>query len=110
MSERPGPTWKHVQPPRNVGIVLIRAGLALVVLLGVLYVTQWRQRISASSLQRDVAAKLHTAPALCADRSGNGSTWNCRVGAPPGSRCVIVDVTFTGAWSLRKHPHGCRYP
>lgn len=110
MSERPGPTWKHVQPPRNVGIVLIRAGLALVVLLGVLYVTQWRQRISASSLQRDVAAKLHAAPALCADRSGNGSTWNCRVGAPPGSRCVIVDVTFTGAWSLRKHPHGCRYP
>jgi hypothetical protein len=109
-SAGPGRTWRHVQPPRSVGIVLIRGGLALLVLLGVLYVTQWRQRISASSLQRQVAAKLHAPPARCADRSGNGSTWNCRVGSPPASRCVVVDVTFTGAWSLRRHAQGCRYP
>lgn len=110
MSERPGPTWKHAQPPRTVAVVLIRGGLALAVLVGILYLTQWRQRISASSLERDVAAKLHASPARCADRSGNGSTWDCRVGTPPRSRCVVVDVTFTGSWSLRKHPHGCRYP
>lgn len=109
-SARPGRTWKHVQPPRNLGTVLIRGGLALLVLLSVLYVAQWRQRISASSLDRDVATKLHASPARCADRSGNGSTWNCRVGTPPQSRCVIVDVTVTGAWSLRKHPHGCHFP
>jgi hypothetical protein len=99
-----------VQPPRSIATVLIRGGLALLVLLGVVYVTQWRQRISATSLQRDVAAKLHASPARCADRSGNGSTWNCLVGTSPGSRCVIVDVTFTGTWSLRKHPQGCHYP
>ena len=110
MSERPGPTWKHAQPPRTLVVVLTRGGLALLVLLGVLYVTQWRQRISATALQRDVGAKLHASPARCADRSGNGSTWNCLVGAPPASRCVIVDVTFTGSWSVRKHPHGCHYP
>ena len=110
MSGDATPTWKHVQPPRSWTIVLIRGGLALLVLLGVLYVTQWRQRIAASTLERDVAAKLHATPAHCADHSGNGSTWACLVGAPPQSHCVIVDVTFTGAWSLRKHPHGCRYP
>jgi len=110
VSEPSGPTWKHVQPPRSVLIVLTRGGLALLVLLGVLYVTQWRQRISASALQHDVAVKLHATPARCSDRTGNGSTWNCLVGSRPQSRCVIVDVTFTGTWSLRKHPHGCHYP
>jgi hypothetical protein len=110
VSARPGPTWKHVQPPRSLVVVLVRVGLALLVLLGVLYVTDWRQRISASSLERDVAARLHASPARCADRTGNGSTWDCRVGMPPQSRCVIVDVTVTGSWSLRRHPRGCRYP
>lgn len=110
MTAGPNPTWKHAQPPRNWTIVLIRGGLALVVLLGVLYLTQWRQRIAAPTLQHDVAAKLHAGSARCADRNGNGSTWNCLVGSPPALRCVIVDVTFTGAWSLRKHPQGCHYP
>jgi hypothetical protein len=110
VSDEASRTWKHVQSPRSWTIVLIRGGLALLVLLGVLYVTQWRQRIAAPTLERDVAAKLHARPARCADHSGNGSTWACLVGAPPQSRCVIVDVTFTGRWSLREHPHGCRYP
>lgn len=110
MSDDTTPTWKHVQPPRSWAVVFIRGGLALLVLLGVVYVTQWRQRIAASTLERDVAAKLHATPARCADHSGNGSTWACVVGAPPQSRCVIVDVTFTGSWSLRKQSQGCRYP
>lgn len=106
----PDRPWKHAQPPRSWAIVIIRGGLALLVLLGVLYVTQWRQRIAAPALQRNVAAKLHAGSARCADRTGNGSTWNCLVGLPPASRRVVVDVTLTSAWSLRRHTHGCRYP
>jgi hypothetical protein len=110
VSDEAPPTWGHVQPPRNWAIVLIRAGLALLVLLGVLYVTQWRQRIAVSTLERDVAAKLHAKPARCSDQSGNGSTWACLVGAPPQPRCVIVNVSLTGSWSLVRRPRHCHYP
>jgi hypothetical protein len=100
----------HGQQPRSWAIVLIRGGLALLVLLGVLYATQWRQRISGSTLERDVAGRLGSGPARCSDQSGNGSEWACLVGAPPRLRCVVVTVSLTGSWSLVRRPHHCHYP
>ena len=99
----------HGQQPRSWAIVLIRAGLALLVLLAILYATQWRQRIAGSTLERDVAAKLGSGPARCSDQSRNGSQWACLVGAPQ-PRCVIVNVSLTGSWSLVRRPRHCHYP
>ncbi len=104
------PTWKHAQQPRNWGIVLARGGLALLVLLGIVWFTQWRQRITTATIQHDVAARLHAPPARCADHSGNGSVWACLVGPAPRSRCVVVDVSLTGRLSFEHHPRHCRYP
>jgi hypothetical protein len=89
--------------------VVIRGCLALIVLLGIVWFSQWRQRITTPELERDVAARLHAPPARCADHSGNGSTWACVVGTT-GSRCVVVDVSLTGRVSFEHHPRQCRYP
>jgi hypothetical protein len=100
----------HGQQPRSWAIVLLRGCLALLVLLGILWATQWRQRISAPALERDVAGKLQATPARCSDQSGNGSRWACLVGPPPQPRCVVVTVSITGRWSLVRRPRHCRYP
>ena len=98
------------QPPRSLRVLALRIALVLLVLLAVVWAAEWRQRISASSLEHDVAAKLRASPARCADQTGNGSRWTCLVGAGQAARCVVVDVSITGSWSLEKRPAHCRYP
>lgn len=96
--------------PWSWAVVLIRGGLALVVLLIVVWATELRPRASAGSLEHDVAQKLHSRPARCSDQTRNGSKWTCLVGSPPATRCVVVDVSLTGSWTLERKPVHCRYP
>jgi hypothetical protein len=98
------------QQPWSWKVVLIRAALALAVLLVVVWATQLRPRTDARTLERDVAAKLHSTPARCSDQTRNGSRWTCLVGSPPATRCVVVNVSLTGSWSLERKPAHCRYP
>jgi hypothetical protein len=100
----------HGQAPRSLPVLALRIGLALLVLLAIVWATQWRQRISGADLQHDLAVKLRAAPARCSDQSGNGSRWACLVGAGPAPRCVVVEVSIIGAWTLEKRPSHCRYP
>ena len=74
------------------------------------WAAEWRQRISGATLEHDVAAKLRASPARCADQTRNGSRWACLVGSGQGARCVVVDVSITGSWSLERRPAQCRYP
>lgn len=96
--------------PRSLPVLALRIGLALLVLLAVVWAAQWRQRISGTKLEHDVAGKLRASPARCSDQSGNGSRWACLVGAGQAARCVVVDVSIIGSWSLEKRPSHCRYP
>jgi hypothetical protein len=98
------------QPPRSWKVVLIRGSLALVVLLLVVWATELRPRIAAGSLERGVAGKLHSTQVRCSDQTRNGSRWTCLVGAQPASRCVIVNVSLTGSWTVNQRPAHCRYP
>jgi hypothetical protein len=98
------------QQPRSWKVVLIRGALALVVLLIVVWATQLRPRTDSGTLERDVARKLHSTPARCSDQTRNGSKWACLVGSPPATRCVVVDVSLTGAWTLVRKPAHCHYP
>jgi hypothetical protein len=98
------------QAPRSLPVLALRIGLALLVLLAVVWAAQWRQRISGAKLEHDVAGKLRASPARCSDQSGNGSRWACLVGAGQAARCVVVDVSIIGSWSLEKRPSHCRYP
>jgi hypothetical protein len=98
------------QQPSSWRVVLIRGMLALVVLLIVVWATQLRPRTDAGTLERDVAGKLHSTPARCSDQTRNGSKWTCLVGSPPATRCVVVDVSLTGGWTLERRPAHCRYP
>ena len=101
---------RHGQPPRSLPVLALRIVLVLLVLLAVVWAAEWRQRASRASLQRDVAAKLRTSPARGADQTGNGSRWACLVGSGQAARCVVVDVSITGSWSLEQRPAHCRYP
>ena len=101
---------RHGQPPRGLPVLALRILLVLLVLLAVVWAAEWRQRISASSLEHDVATKLRTSPARCADQTGNGSRWACLVGSGQAARCVVVEVSIIGSWSLEKRPAHCRYP
>jgi hypothetical protein len=98
------------QQPRSWTVVLIRGALALGVLLIVVWATQLRPRTDASTLERDIAGKLHSAQARCSDQTRNGSRWTCLVGSPPATRCVVVDVSLTGDWTLERRPAHCRHP
>jgi hypothetical protein len=106
------PTWvrSQGQVPRSLPVFALRIVLALLVLLAVVWAAEWRQRISASSLEHDVAGKLRASPARCADQTANGSRWACLVGSGQAARCVVVDVSIIGSWSLEKRPAHCRYP
>jgi hypothetical protein len=106
------PSWvkSQGQVPRSLPALALRIALALLVLLAVVWAAEWRQRASRASLEQDVAAKLRTSPARCADQTGNGSRWACLVGSGPAARCVVVDVSIIGSWSLEKRPAHCRYP
>ncbi|HKV66658.1 MAG TPA: hypothetical protein VJN72_01125 [Gaiellales bacterium] len=101
---------RHGQPPRSLPVLALRIVLVLLVLLAIVWAAEWRQRISAASLEHDVAGKLHTSPARCADQTGNGSRWACLVGSGQAARCVVVDVSIIGSWSLERRPAHCRYP
>jgi len=101
---------KHGQPPRSLPVLALRIVLVLLVLLAVVWAAEWRQRISGATLERDLAGKLRASPARCADQTGNGSRWACLVGSGEAARCVVVDVSITGSWSLEKRPAHCRYP
>jgi len=101
---------RHGQPPRSLPVLALRIVLALLVLLAVVWAAEWRQRISSATLEHDVAGKLRTSPARCADQTGNGSRWACLVGTGQAARCVVVDVSIIGSWSLEKRPAHCRYP
>ena len=90
----------HGQAPRSLPVLALRIGLALLVLLAIVWATQWRQRISGADLQHDLAVKLRAAPAR----------WACLVGAGPAQRCVVSEVSIIGAWTLEKRPSHCRYP
>lgn len=98
------------QPPHSWTVVLIRGGIALIVLLVVVWATQLRPRTHAATLERDIAGKLHSTPARCSDQTRNGSKWTCLVGSPPATRCVVVDVSLTGDWTLERRPAHCHYP
>jgi len=100
----------HGQPPRSLPVLALRIVLVLLVLLAVVWAAEWRQRISARSLEQDVAGKLRESPARCADQTGNGSRWACLVGSGQAARCVVVEVSIIGSWSLEKRPPHCRYP
>ena len=101
---------RHGQPPRSLPVLVLRIVLALLVLLAVVWAAEWRQRASRGSLEHDVAAKLRISPARCADQTGNGSRWACLVGSGQAARCVVVDVSIIGSWSLEQRPVHCRYP
>lgn len=101
---------RHGQPPRSLPVLVLRIVLALLVLLAVVWAAEWRQRASRGSLEHDVAAKLRISPARCADQTGNGSRWACLVGSGQAARCVVVDVSIIGSWSLEQRPAHCRYP
>lgn len=101
---------QHSQPLRSWTAVLIRGGLAFGVLLIVVWATQLRPRAHAATLERDVAGRLHSTPARCSDQTRNGSKWTCLVGSPPATRCVVVDVSLTGDWTLERRPADCHYP
>lgn len=101
---------RHGRPPRSLPGLALRIVLVLLVLLAVVWAAEWRRRISAATLEHDVAGKLRASPARCADQTGNGSRWACLVGSGQAARCVVVDVSITGSWSLEKRPAHCRYP
>jgi hypothetical protein len=101
---------RHGQPPRSLPVLALRIVLVLLVLVAVVWAAEWRQRISGTSLEHDVAGKLRTSPARCSDQTANGSRWACLVGAGQAARCVVVDVSIIGSWSLEKRPAHCRYP
>ena len=96
--------------PRPVVPILAVLGLAFGVLLIVVWATQLRPRTDAGTIERDVAGKLHSTPARCSDQTRNGAKWTCLVGSPPETRCVVVDVSLTGDWTLERRPAHCRYP
>jgi hypothetical protein len=91
-------------------VLALRIGLVLLVLLAVVWAAAWRPRISGATLEHDVAGKLRTSPARCSDQSRNGSRWACLVGSGQAARCVVVDVSIIGSWSLEKRSAHCRYP
>jgi len=101
---------RHGQPPRSLPVLALRIVLVLLVLLAIVWAAEWRQRISGASLEHGVAGKLRTSPARCADQTGNGSRWACLVGSGQTARCVVVDVSIIGSWSLERRPAHCRYP
>jgi hypothetical protein len=100
----------HGQAPRSLPVLALRIGLVLLVLLAVVWAAHWRQRISGATLEHELAGKLRTSPARCADHSGNGSRWACLVGSGHAARCVVVDVSIIGSWSLEPRRVHCRYP
>jgi hypothetical protein len=101
---------RHGQPPRSLPVLALRIVLVLLVLLAIVWAAEWRQRISGASLEHGVAGKLRTSPARCADQTANGSRWACLVGSGQAARCVVVDVSIIGSWSLERRPAHCRYP
>ena len=68
---------RHGQPPRSLPVLALRIVLVLLVLVAVVWAAEWRQRISGTSLEHDVAGKLRTSPARCSDQTANGSRWAC---------------------------------
>jgi hypothetical protein len=73
---------------RLIGVILLIA-----VAVAALWVTEWRQRISAAAVERSVVRQMNASAAHCSKHSANGSSRACLVGPPPDPDCTVIHVS-----------------
>jgi hypothetical protein len=98
------PFWaavrSHVWLVTIVLVVVAAAGTAY-------YVMRVHQRITAATLQRDIAGREHASAVRCVEQQSNGSVWACGLVYQAASACLIANVNPVGDWNTNEGPGLC---